>query len=291
MANNDTIVDLYKPVFTSNFEHAMQQKQAVLRKTVSEQPISGKQMQVADVLAPTTARTRSGRLQATPNLDIVPQGRWIVPTMTDWGTTIDDFDDMQMLANPQSSYYQNGRAALNRAMDGTIIAALGGNAVTGPAGAGSTALPGGNVIAAGGTGLTLSKIRTVRRLMKTANLEDDEELWFVIGPTQWDNMMSEASFVSVDFNNGKPLVDGRIGYFMGFNFVESTMLELITGTPNVRRCWAYAKSKVRLGIKREIYTDLAKLPTLSFATQLYAAQQIGATRLEEGGVYRVDCAE
>ena len=59
----------------------------------------------------------------------------------EYADLIDDADKVRMLVDPTSSYAKAAAAAMNRTIDDQIIAALGGAADTGVAGATSVALP------------------------------------------------------------------------------------------------------------------------------------------------------
>ena len=83
-------------------------------------------------------------------------------------------------------------------------------------------------------------------------------------------------------------MQGDIDTFLGFKFLRSERLELATSQ---RKCFAYTKSAMGIGIGADITTKIDVLPTLSYATQVYLAFTAGATRIQDECVVQVLCSE
>lgn len=72
-------------------------------------------------------------------------------------------------------------------------------------------------IAAGGTGFTTAKLRSLRAYYD--DLEVDEAVTIVVSGTGMNRLLANTETTSSDFNTVKALVNGEINTFMGFNFV------------------------------------------------------------------------
>ena len=84
--------------------------------------------------------------------------------------------------------------------------------------------------------------------------------------------------------------DGKITGFMGFNFIHSERLN--TNGSSQRRCPAYAKSGMHLGIWENISTDVDQRKDIrGLPYQVYAYMTCGATRIEEEKIVEIPCAE
>ena len=71
----------------------------------------------------------------------------------------------------------------------------------------------GYVIAAGGTGLTDSKIRQALQILGESNVQDFENVTLAVNPDGFNDILAETRFSSSDYimdNNGKPVVSGRV---------------------------------------------------------------------------------
>jgi hypothetical protein len=124
--------------YTTNVQLLSQQKMSRLRGSVTTGTYTGKQGVPVDQFAPTVAQKRTTRYPALTPIDTQTDRRWVFPSDYDWNDLIDSIDKLRMLIDPQSSYVQNGTAAMNRAMDDEIIAAFFGTAKTGVDGSTST---------------------------------------------------------------------------------------------------------------------------------------------------------
>ena len=65
---------------------------------------------------------------------------------------------------------------------------------------------------------------------------------------------------------------------MGFKFVVSNRL---SKTGNLRKLLVYAQDGMMLALGQDIVTRITERDDKGFATQVYCAQSVGATRMEE----------
>ena len=238
-----------------------------------------------------TSRHADTRYVETPH-----SRRWIDLTDKGWADLVDELDEIRMLVDPTSVYTKMAVAALNRAKDDVVYAAVRGSARTN---SGTTALPAGQKIAEGGTGLTLAKLLSAKELLDAAEVLADEgqdatgqgatpSRVLVCSSKQLTNLYGTTEIKSVDYNNVKALANGAIDTFLGFKFIRS---ERLAKSGTTRFAVAWCKPCVRLGIGKNIVTSIDKLPTKNMAVQVYARMSLGAVRVEDEGVVEIGCFE
>ena len=282
MAN--TIAKAFVQQFQDNLIHLAQQKGSRLRSSVNEQSVTGEKFNF-ERLGTVAAVVKSSRHTNTPVLE-VPHSRRVA-TMTDyhWADMIDDEDKVRMLITPESHYARSGAASMARAFDDLIIAAATGNAVDGDGS--NVALPAGQKIAHGSAGLTLAKLISAKEILD-GNEVDDEERFFVLGSQQVSNLLNTTEVKSADYNSIKALVRGDIDTFMGFKFLRSERLNLAS---TQRKCFAFTKGAMGLGIGKDVTTKIDLRPDKSYAHQVYLSFVAGATRVQDECVVEVLCTE
>lgn len=238
-----------------------------------------------------------------------------------WGDLVDNDDKLKLLINPESEYAIAARNAFGRVMDDIIIAGSLGTAFSGPDGATAVQLPttGGALssgqyvartalnndltIQNGPTGSTTDassmspqRVRLIKYLFDTADVDPDEERFAVVSPNAIKNMLIYTEVTSADYNSVKALAEGAIDTWMGFKWIMSNRLPLV-GTASAlgityqpissiansgdRLCIFYCRNGLGIGIQEDVMTEIAKRPDMSFATQIYMEMVMGATRIEE----------
>jgi hypothetical protein len=75
---------------------------------------------------------------------------------------------------------------------------------------------------------------------------------------------------------------------MGF---KCSMTERLPAASSIRKCAAYHRTGMCLGIWIDMKASIDILPGKHFSAQIYAGQSYGATRLEEEKVVEIDCLE
>ncbi|MCK4958880.1 MAG: hypothetical protein KAT00_05760 [Planctomycetes bacterium] len=280
-------VQEYKAVI----ELLLQQRGSRLRDTVMTDSFTGKAGKAVEQIGPVEAQTRVTRHGDTPLISTPHDARWVFPVDKEWADLIDDFDKLKMIIDPQSAYAQNGAFALGRGIDREIIRAFFDIAKTGENGTTNTSFDTANQqVAAGTSGMTVAKLREAKKILLANEVDiDNDPLFCGITAEQHDDLLSETQAISLDYNTKPVLVDGKITSFMGFNF-KHTELYGVDGSSN-RRCPAWAKSGMKLGIWNDINASIDKRPDKSNSMQVYLMDSVGATRLEEGKVVEILCAE
>ena len=297
---SNQITTAFVQMYSANLQHLSQQKGSRLRGLVRNEAVRGKSA-FFDQIGSQVASVRTTR-GADTILNDTPHARRRV-TLADYEVAdlIDDQDKLRMIVDPTSTYAQAQAFAIGRAMDDVIISAATGTASTGETGGTSVTLSGYNsgsqIVAAtvrasgsGSTGLNIEKLRQAKFLMDNASVDPSIPRVIVVGPKQIQDLLATTEITSSDFNTVKALAQGQVTDFLGFNFVPSTRLSLDSST-DVRSCFAYAVDGLLLAVGKDLHVRIDERPDKSYATQVYAAMSIGATRMEEDKVVQIECDE
>lgn len=277
--------------YTTNVQLLLQQRGSKLREAVTMGSYTGKAAKVVEQIGAVTAQKRTSRHTDTPLISTPHDARWVHPEDWEWADLLDDEDKLRMLIDPTSSYSINGAMSLGRAMDDAIITAALGTALTGENGSTSTAFATATQqVAAGGAGLTIAKLREAKKILMANEVDPRiDQLYFAVTAEQMDDLLGTTEVTSSDYNSVKALVQGDVNTFLGFNFIQIERLG-VDGSSN-RRCIAWAKSGMHLGMWNDIYTSIDKRPDKSNAMQVLVKATFNATRVEEKKVVEVLCVE
>lgn len=285
MAN--TISKAFVEQFKANVIHLAQQRGSRLEKTVRKETVRGS-VHNFDRIGATADEQKSTRHKATPTAD-VPHSRRVVTLATyHWAEQIDNDDQVRMLINPQSEYAKAAAWAMGRRKDDLIIAAATGNATDGDGG--TVSFTAGNIIAHGSAGLTLAKLREARKILLSSDVDEDmEPMYVVCSAEEMDDLLSDTTITSADYNTVRALVDGKIDTFLGFKFIRTERIATTTGTPSTHNVLAYCQSAIGLAVGEEVKTIISDRPDISHADQVYMEYTAQATRLEEEKVVSILC--
>lgn len=300
------IVTFYVQQYAKTLNELVQQKMSRLRKFVTEDKYVGQAGSPVEQVGAVAMQPVTQRYGPMQRVDAPTARRWVYPSDYDLPQLFDNFDKLRLQIDPKGKFTSNAHNAANRQFDDLIIAALGGTAQTGVAGATATVLPAQEIIsvqqgATSPTGLTVAKLRQAKLiLMQNEAYSDEEEdpgdphsgLVCVAGARQLDNLMAEAQVISRDFNDQPVLEEGRVKRFLGIQFVRSE--RLLTGTDDQAgtsvKVHMWQRAGMHLGIWNDIKTDIAERKDLqSIPWQCYVFMTAGATRLEEARVTQLWC--
>jgi len=290
------IPDHYTISFSTNVMLLLQIKGSKLRNCVTEGSYTGKQASPVDQIGSVEMQDVTGRFQPKVRTDASVDRRWVTPNDFDLTQSIDTFDKLRLITDPESSYTQNAVFAAGRKIDRLIIAAFTGTAKTGEQGATSTSFTAGNEIdvAVGGANsrLNLQKLLDVKELMQRQFVDFDVEQVYV-GLTAKDeaNLLKEIQIISSDFNGmDRPVLkDGRVDRFLGLEFVHCELIESAAAGTNEVNVPVWAKSGMHLGVWNDVSTSIYKNMQLRGEPwESYITATFGATRLEENKVYNIE---
>lgn len=300
------IVTFYVQQYAKTLNELVQQKTSRIRKFVTEDKYVGQAASPVEQVGAVAMQPVTQRYGPMQRVDAPTNRRWVYPSDYDLPQLFDNFDKLRLQIDPKGKFTNNAHNAANRQYDDLLIAALGGTAQTGVAGATATVLPAAEIVsvqqgATSPTGLTVAKLRQSKLiLMQNEAFSDDEEdggdpttgLVCVAGARQLDNLMAEAQVISRDFNDQPVLEEGRIKRFLGIQFVRSE--RLLTGTDDQAgistKVHMWQKQGMHLGIWNDISTNISQRHDLqSEPWQCYVYMTAGATRLEEARVTQIWC--
>lgn len=274
--------------YKSNVFHLAQQKGSKLRDAVRTESVVGKS-HFFERIGSTAAVKRTSRHADTPRVDTPHSRRKVTMDDYDWADLIDDSDKVRLLISPQSEYAKAGAYAMGRTMDDVIIAAATGNAFGGVSGGSTIALPAGQKIAHGSTGLTIAKLISAKETLDAANVDPDEGRTIVCSAKQISDLLGTTQITSADFNSVKALVQGDIDTFMGFKFIRSERLG--TDSNGNRQVLAFTNTSMGLALGKDIQTKISERADKNYSTQVYLCMTIGATRVEDEKVIEIACTE
>lgn len=306
------ITEAFVKQFGANIQHLAQQKGSRLRGAVRTETVKG-DARFFDRLGSTTAQLKVSRHADTPQIDSQHSRRMVTLKSYEWGDLIDQQDKVRMLIDPQSEYAMAAQWALGRAMDQEIIDAGYGNAYGGVSGSTPVALPSTQKVVAlngtAGSSLNVFALRKAAFILDRNNVDPTEQRYMIFNAYQKNALLGETAVTSADFNTIRALVQGQIDTFMGFKFIHTELsrdqsgaltFDNVTGevgggaqvdSDGYDKLLAWAKSGLLLGVGADIMAKIAERADKSFATQVYAKMDIGATRMEEEKVVEVHCKD
>jgi len=286
--------------YSTNLELLSQQKTARLAPyTVVQQASGNKAFRMMSQIDSTSAVRRTTSAKPAMNIDLVHDGRWVYPLMSDWGKVVDDLDLLQTNISPQGAYVQSAVAALNRQSDDDFLTAFFGTAKTDETGSTSTTFDSNNVVAvdvgaASATGLNVEKLRAAKKILLANEVDIDmEDIYIGVNAEAHDDLLALTQITSTDFNNaeGRPtLVDGKVSRFMGMNFIHCERLP--TDSNSYRRLPVWVPSGMGKGVWKTQTGVVRNRPDLQ-GNPMYveASQMEGFTRLEEAKCVEIKISE
>ena len=289
---SNQITTAFVQQYSSNVQMLSQQMGSVLRGVVDVESVTGKSA-FFDQVGKTTAVVRSSRHADTPQIDTPHSRRRVSLADYEWADLIDNADKVRLLIDPTSSYAKAAAAAMGRAMDDVIIAALGGTAYTGETGSTSVALPAAQkpYSSSQSDGLTITKLLEAKRLLDAADVDPSLQRYLVCGPKQIGDLLGTTQVTSSDFNTVKALAQGQVDSFLGFQFIVTNRLKLDATNTDDRLAYAFTSDAIKLAIGQDVLARIDERADKSYSTQVYYAMSIGATRMEEEKVVEIACDE
>jgi hypothetical protein len=274
--------------FSSNVALLSQQKGSRLLQAVRQESLNG-EFGYFDQVGVVNAVERTSRHADTPFTEVPHARRQVAMRDFELSEIIDSQDRVRTLMEPQGWYTQAFAAAIGRAMDDEVIAAYFRAANTGKTGGTSTSFLAGNQIAVG-------KLRQAKLLLDAAEagVDPDEERYIACGAYELRQLLRTTEVVSADYASVKALVAGEIDTFLGFKFIRTERLPVVTpGTAfsdaNPRRVMAWAKNGVLMAVGENPVTNAAPDPTKGFNIRLHMKATFGATRMEEAKCVEIRC--
>ncbi len=288
-------------MYTANVQAALNKKGGLLTSLVSKGSYMGEKAQVANFLGPVEFVERDTPYADTKLTELEHTQRWIVGKEYDCAVLVDRLDTLKMIYDPTSPYVERFREAAARKQDEIIMSAFFADAKTGKDGTTTTSIKAANTVAHGGTGLTVAKLRSVRKLIKKRHVDIRTVCpLFAVTAEEIDDLLGEVAVGSSDYNAVKPLVDGEVSQFMGFKFIpyEDNGNALNgRGIPNytsgtiVRQCPVWVPDGMHHGSWAGLEIRIDNRPDKNNIKQIHGTLTEGASRLDEDKVFQVECKE
>ena len=283
----------YTISFSTNVMLLLQQKGSKLRGTMSEGMYTGKQASPVDQIGKVEMQQVTSRFGPMPRVDADVDRRWVTPNDFDLPQSIDTFDKLRLLTDPESSYTQNAVFAAGRKIDVLALQATIGTAKTGEQGGTSTAFTSGNEVSVSTGGansrLNTAKLLTVKELMRSNFVDFDiEEVYCALTAKDESSLLNEIQIISSDFNGtDRPVLqDGKMSRFLGINFVYCELTESVLSGTNKVTVPVWCKSGMHIGFWNDVQAEISRRNDLrGIPWQSYVTATFGATRLEENKVY------
>ena len=281
--------------YSANVQALVQQKGSKLRGLVSAETIAGKSA-FFDQIGTVAAVKKTSRHSDTPQLDTPHKRRKVSTDTYHWADLIDNDDKIKMLIDPTSEYANAAAWAMGRAMDEVIVDAAFGTAYAGESGKDIVEFPSDQIIDSSGTnGFTFDKLREVKRMFDAKDVPV-EGRYIVLTAYQMDNLLSETKVTSADYAAARALVRGEVSEFMGFKFINLNGKRgdgslIIPATNTTRHCLAFQSDGIKMVIGQDMIGKITERDDKCFATQVYYEMSIGAVRMQEEMVIKVNCKE
>lgn len=269
--------------FNNNIHILAQQKTSKLMGAVRMERRKG-EVDFFERLGTGVLTQKVGRYPDSPVHTLEHSRRALFYTDYQYYPMLDKQEDQRMLINPRSSYVMNGASAVGRKIDEIILSNARGTAYGGHTGATSVSFTAANQIAHGSTGLTVAKLRQAKEILG-AEHADDDDLFIALSSYEVSDLLNETQVGSADYNNVRPLVDGEVSRFMGFNMIRvADSILPASGTTTYIMAWV--RNGLLLGMG-DYDTRIVERADKSGAWQVQLDVALGATRMEEAKVVEI----
>lgn len=212
-----------------------------------------------------------------------------VATMQDFfdALPLDRADIPKMAANPVTGghYAQTLVGKRNRKIDNLIYRACRDSQLMKDGT--STALPSGQKIAHGTTGMTKAKIIQARKLFRfnEKDQHNGEELYFAYTADMLEDILGDTTLTSSDFLAVQMLQDGDVSRkWMGFNWVPFEGIDPVSSSTYYTVAWA--KSAIHFG-EGFVEGRVDRRPDKKNLFQVSLACSMAAARQDEKGVVEI----
>ncbi len=269
-----------------------------------------------DMMSEFELQEKVGRSPETPEMEASTQRRWVDTTPYHNSILYDKDDDLDVKLSPTGDFVTSFKNAVQRKKDVIIFNAFEASVNSGRKGTSSiswanqdgnvkyTGLNTGRTIAfdtsvgnasASDTGMTTEKIELVLEYMKNNEVNPNIPIWGAISPRQGTNLFGQEEYVNIDYNNMKPLPEGRVlKNWMGINWIVDPLVVAgtsndVDGTDDVFECWFWAQDAMILGIADSLTVRITEESTRSYSQRVYVHMNMGAMRFDECKVIKVEC--
>lgn len=206
---------------------------------------------------------------------------------------VDDLDELKELPNAGNEFSQILAYSRNRKLDDIVLGGALASATVVDESAETTslqALPAGQIIANGGFGMTMTKLRLANRLLDDQDVPEDDRYLF-LAPAAIEDLLADTTVTSSDFSSLNAIQVGGFPWdatWMGFHVRKTTRL---VKTGNIRSCIAYHKNGIGLAVGTVKGVEIDKAVHKNNATQVLLKLSAGSVRVDDLTVVQIDFDE
>lgn len=290
-------------MFTANVQMALSKKGGLISPYVSQGSYTGEKSQVVNFIGPVEFIERDTPYSDTKLTEVEHTVRWVSGKEYDCAILVDRLDTLKMIYDPTSPYVERMREAAARKQDEIVMSKFFATAKTGKEGTTNTSFKAANIVAHGGTRMSVAKLRSMRKLIKKRHVDlRTVRPYIAVTAEQVDDLLGEVVVGSSDYNSVKPLESGEVSGFMGFTFIPYEdngnsddgrgIPEFTdTGPVNVRQLPVWLPDGMHYGAWAGLSIIVNNRPDKNNIKQLHATFTGGATRLEEDKVFQLQVIE
>lgn len=209
---------------------------------------------------------------------------------------LDRMDQARMLSDPTNAWLTSMMAAHKRKMEDTIIAAATGVADAEVAGTKETvAFPASQVIpvdykrtgSPANSSMTKDKMIIAKnKLITSEAVSEDEEIFLIVSQDELDDLLYAGDeFISGEYIDDKPAVNGIVGRRFGITLVRSE--RLLRDDDGNRICLMMPKGAIKLNMRGGMIGWTEEVTMKHKSLMLYLAGEYGAVRLWEEKVVAI----
>jgi hypothetical protein len=311
---NTAIPDHFTTQFGRNFELGLQQITSRLQKAaVVTTGVTGEAKTHNKVLAVSDNESTGERYGDTVWQELETEKRWLRPRKFDLCTPDAPFDEILLAPTilPGGTHISLHQAAYGRRTDKVFIEGLFGTNYKGKQGTDAADIPSTNQIAStfNYSGTTSCPLTVDKILHAKAILTDNESygddarargitLWGVMTPNMEEALLALANAGTSGAGNRlfskdymPPTLDenGNISFFLGVNWMRSTLLPYTAGSTTLRYAAIWTSDAVYLDFWKVAQTTVSVRPDKKNATQFFTEYAMNACRSDDQKVVRIEC--
>lgn len=287
--------------YENNIELALNQTKSLLDGAVTEQAASGEKVKIKDIVGNVASLTSNERHGDTKYVNTPHDGVWLAkPDEEYYADLVDNADRLATGIDIQGEYVMAAAATINRARDDADLRGMYGSIVSGKDGTTVTAFPSGMIVpvttggASGAQRMNVAKFRAANKMLMQNFNDMNEPRFFTLAAEQVDDILGEVPATSSDFQRvyGGEYENGVLKRFLGFTIIpielSNPLLKysspLSVDGSGYRKNLFWVKSGVRRGVWQKIRSEIDRLPTKLYSTQIFAGTTVATTRTQAGKV-------
>lgn len=293
----------FQSKYQNNVELVLQQTKPMLLEGVTvNYDASAEKIKITDLVGNALPNEADERHGDTKYVNTPHDGIWLAkqPELY-YADLVDNADKLATGIDIQGAYVMAGAATVNRAIDRRILEGIYGNVVSGKDGTTVTPFPAAMTVpvttggAAGAQRMNVAKLRAANKLLAQNYVDLSEQKYIALTAEQMDDLLSEIPVTSADFQKAYGGVVNDMGWItrlLGWNIVPMELANTMLGSvvastvdgSGYRKNPFWVKSGIVVNFWQRIRTEIDRLPTKLYSTQVFAGTTLAASRTQTGKV-------